>query len=329
MTILRAAAAALALAWAGTATAQAPAPANWPNKPITFVVPYAAGGPTDVVARTIAVGMSRAMNNASIVVENRVGAGGTIAVAHVAKSAPDGYTFLVQHMGMATYPGLYKSLPFDSLKDFEYIGQIADVPMTLLGRKDLPANNLKELLPWLAANKEKVNWGNGGKGGVAELCTILFQKQVGYNMTSASFTGTGPAMNALLGGQIDLMCDQTTTTVPQIKAGTVKFYGVTTANRVKVLPDAPTLDEQGLKGFDMKVWHGMYAPKGTPKPIVDRMSAALRAAMKDPDVVRRMSDLGAEIVSEDKMTPQGLESHVRAEMEKWIPAIRAAGVEPK
>ena len=325
MKAFRAVVAVLAFASAGLGWAQG----NWPAKPITFVVPYAAGGPTDVVARTIAIGMSRAMNNASIVIENKLGAGGTIAVAHVAKSAPDGYTFLVQHMGMATYPALYKSLPFDSLKDFEYVGQVVDVPMTLLGSKNMKPANLAELLPWLRANKDKVNWGNGGKGGVAELCTILFQKAVGFNMTSISYTGTGPAMNALLGGQIDLMCDQTTTTVPQIKAGMVKFYGVTTASRVKVLPDAPTLDEQGLKGFDMKVWHGVYAPKGTPRAIIDRMSAALRAAMKDPDVMRRMSDLGAEIVPESKMTPEGLESHLRAETEKWLPAIRAAGVEPK
>jgi tripartite-type tricarboxylate transporter receptor subunit TctC len=301
---------------------------NWPARPINLVVPYAPGGPTDIVARTIAASMSRSLGQ-SVIVENKVGAGGTIGTGVVARSAPDGYTFLIHHMAMATYPALWKKLPFDAAKDFAYVGQVVDVPMTLIGRKDLPAGTFAELLVWLQANQGKVNWANGGKGGVSELCTILFQKAIGFPMTSISFQGTAPALNALIGSQVDLMCDQTTQTVPHIKAGTVKFFGVTTRDRVQVLPDAPTLSEQGLKNFDMQVWHGIYAPRNTPKPVMDRMSAALRAAMKDPDVVRRMQELGAEIVPEAKMSAAGLESHLKSESEKWLPVIRDAGVEPQ
>ena len=315
--------------WLGIAMSQgAWAQAAWPSRPLTLVVPYAAGGPTDIVARTIATSMSKSLGQ-SVIVENRIGAGGTIGTGHVARSAPDGYTFLIHHMAMATYPALWKKLPFDAATDFEYVGQVVDVPMTLLARRDLPANNFSELLAWLRVNKDRVNWANGGKGGVSELCTILFQKAVGFNMMSVSYQGTAPAMNALIGGQVDLMCDQTTQTVPHIKGGTVKFYGVTTRDRVKVLPDAPTLDEQGLRDFDMKVWHGIYAPKNTPKSIVDKMSSALRVAMKDPEVARRMQELGAETVPESKMTREGLESHLKAESERWLPAIRDAGVAPQ
>ncbi len=248
---------------------------GWPSRPITLVVPYAPGGPTDIVARTIAVSMSKTIGQ-TVIVENRVGAGGTIGTAQVARAAPDGSTFLIHHMAMATYPALWKKLSFDAIKDFEYVGQVVDVPMT-----------------------------------------------------SISYQGTAPAMNALVGGQVDLMCDQTTQTVPHIRAGTVKFFGMTTRNRVKVLPDASTLDELGLKDFDMQVWHGIYAPKRTPRPITDKMSVALRTAMKDPDVVRRMQDLGAEILTDAKMTPEGLESHLKAEIDKWLPAIQDAGITPQ
>ncbi|HEX2544623.1 MAG TPA: tripartite tricarboxylate transporter substrate-binding protein [Ramlibacter sp.] len=310
---------------AGLATAAlAQAQGTWPTKPITLVVPFAAGGPTDVVARTLGAAMSKSLGQ-TVVVENKLGAGGTVAAAAVAKSAPDGYTFFIHHNGMATAPALYRKLNFDPLKDFEFVSQAVEVPMTLLARKDFPANNFTELVAYLRANKEKINLANAGLGAVSQLCGMMFQRAIGVQFTEVPFQGTAPAMNALLGGQVDILCDQTTQTVPQIKAGNVKMYGVTTKKRVKVLPQAPTLAEQGLKDFEVVVWHGVYAPKGTPKPIVDRMNAAVRAALKDPEVAKRMDDLGAEIVPDAENTPQALQAWLKTEIDKWGPVIRAGG----
>ncbi len=241
-----------------SATAQ-----TYPNKAITLVVPFAAGGPTDLVARLLGATMTRSLGQ-PVVVENRAGAGGTVATNYIAKAAPDGYTFLIHHNGMATAPSLYRKLPFNPLTDFEYVSQVIDVPMTLIGRKDLPPNDFKELVAYLRANGNKINLAHAGLGAVSHLCSVLFRQAIGVELTTIPFSGTGPAMNALLGGQVDLMCDQTTGTTPQIKAGNVKLYGVTTSARLKTMPEAPTLAEQGLTGFQMVVWHGVYAPKGTP-----------------------------------------------------------------
>ena len=306
------------------AAALAQAQATWPSRPVTLVVPFAAGGPTDVVARTLAASMTRTLGQ-TVVVENKLGAGGTVAAAAVAKAAPDGYTFFIHHNGMATSTALYRKLPYDPLADFEYVSQAVDVPMTLLARKDLPAGNLQELLAYLKANESKINLANAGLGAVSQLCGMLFQRAAGLKFTEVPFQGTAPAMNALLGGQVDILCDQTTQTIPQIKAGSVKLYGVTTKNRIKSLPNAPTLAEQGLKDFEVVVWHGIYAPKGTPKPVIERMNAAVRAALKDPDVVKRMDDLGAEIVPDAKLTPEGLQTWLKAEIDKWGPIIKAGG----
>ncbi|HEY0823761.1 MAG TPA: tripartite tricarboxylate transporter substrate-binding protein [Ramlibacter sp.] len=309
----------------GLATAAlAQAQGNWPTKPVTLVVPFAAGGPTDVVARTLAASMSKSLGQ-TVVVENKLGAGGNVAAAYVAKAPADGYTFFIHHNGMATSTALYRKLNYDATKDFEYVSQAVEVPMTLLARKDFPANNFQEMVSYIKANKEKINLATAGLGAVSQLCGMMFQRAIGVQLTEVPFQGTGPAMNALLGGQVDVMCDQTTQTVPQIKAGTVKLYGVTTKNRVKVLPNAPTLHEQGLKDFEVVVWHGVYAPKGTPKPIVDRMNQAVRAALKDPDVVRRMDDLGAEIVPDATNTPAALQAHLKSEIDKWGPVIKAGG----
>lgn len=308
-----------------SATGLVSAQSNFPDKPIALVVPFAAGGPTDVVARMIAIPMGRALGQ-SVLVENTVGAGGTIASQRVARAAPNGHTIYIHHMGMATATALYKKLSFDPLKDFEYIGQVLDVPMTMLARKDFPANNMQELLAYIKANKDKVTLANAGLGAVSHLCGLLFQTQIEVDLNTIPYKGTGPAMNDLLGGQVDLLCDQTTQTVPMIKEGRVKVYGVTSLKRLSALPNVPTLDEQGLKGFEVKVWHGMYAPKGTPQPVVDKLVAALQAALKDPAVNKRFSDLGAVTVSLDKQTPAGLEKHLRAEIDKWGPVIRAAGV---
>lgn len=306
---------------AATALAQADA---FPRKAITLVVPFAAGGPTDVVARTMAPIMGAALGQ-SVVVENKLGAGGTLAAAHVAKSAPDGHTIFLHHNGMSTAPALYRKLAFDPLKDFEYVSQAIDVPMTLVARKDLPPNGLKELIPYLKANAAKINVAHAGLGAVSHLCSLMFRQAIGVDLQTVPYQGTGPALNALLGGQVDLLCDQTTNTTQHIKAGTVKNFGVTTPTRIGALPDSPTLDEQGLKGFQVVVWHGVYAPKGTPQPVIAKLNAAVRAALKDPGFQQRVKDLGGEIVPESKQTPEGLRTWLTAEIDRWGPVIKAAG----
>ena len=320
-TMLLTGTAAIAASLALPALAQTP----FPDKPISLVVPFAAGGPTDVVARMIALPMSKSLGQ-TVLVENTVGAGGTIAATKVARAAPNGYSLLIHHMGMSTAPALYKKLAFDPLKDFEYIGQVVDVPMTLIGRKDFPANNLKELQAYIKANKDKVSLANAGLGAVSHLCGLLFMSQLGVELNTIPYKGTGPAMNDLLGGQVDLLCDQTTQTVPMIKEGRVKAFGATTLKRLSALPDVPTLDEQGMKGFEVKVWHGMYAPKGTPKPVLDKITAALQAALKDPQVKQRMAELSSEIAPMDKVSANGLKTHLEAEIVKWTPVIKKAGV---
>lgn len=306
------------------ALASTSALAEYPTRPITLIVPFAAGGPTDVVARTIGVSMGKTLGT-TIVVENKVGAGGTIAANYVAKAAPDGYTIFLHHNGMATAVGLYRKLAYDPLKDFEYIGQVADVPMTLLARKDFPANNLQELIRYTKLNEDKINLANAGLGAVSHLCGMMFQQAIGQKWTTVPFSGTGPAMTALLGGQVDILCDQTTQTIPIIKADKVRFYGVTTKQRISTLPDAPTLGEQGLKDFEVIVWHGIYAPKGTPSEAIGKLNNALRVALKDPGTVARLKELGAEIVPESKQTSEGLRSWLQSEIDKWVPVIRAAG----
>ena len=296
----------------------------YPSRPITLVVPFAAGGPTDVVARVLGAAMGRTLSQ-TIIIENKVGAGGTIAAAAVARAAPDGYTFLIHHNGMATAPSLYRKLSYNPLTDFEYVSQVIDVPMTLVGRKDLPAKDYKELVTYLKANGDKVNLAHAGLGAVSHLCGMVFRQAIGVDLTTVPYQGTGPAMNALLGGQVDLLCDQTTSTTQHIKAGTVKLYGVTTGARIKTLPDVPTLAEQGLKGFEVVVWHGIYAPKGTPKEAIDKFGAALRAALKDPAVTAKLDELGAVIVADAKLTPAGLQAWLQQETARYAPVIKAAG----
>lgn len=297
----------------------------FPDKPVSLVVPFAAGGPTDVVARMIAIPMGKALGQA-VLVENAVGAGGTVAATKVARAAPNGYTIFIHHMGMSTAPALYKKLAFDPLKDFEYIGQVVDVPMTLLARKDFPPANFTELQAYLKANGNKVSLANAGLGAVSHLCGLLFMSQVGVELTTIPYSGTGPAMNALLGGQVDLLCDQTTQTVPLIKDGRVKVYGVTSLNRLSALPNIPTLNEQGLKGFEVKVWHGMYAPRGTPAPVLEKLNAALKSAMQDPMVRQRLAELSSDIPPMDKISAAGLKTHLEAEIGKWGPVIKKAGI---
>ena len=298
--------------------------AAWPTRSITLVVPFAAGGPTDVVARTLGATMQKSLGQ-TVVIENKAGAGGTLAAGYVAKAAPDGYTFLIHHNGMATAPGLYRKLAYNPLTDFEYVSQVVDVPMTLLARKDFPARTPQEMLAYVKQQGNKLTLAHAGLGAVSQLCGMLFQKMIDTEFTTVPYQGTAPALNALLGGQVDLLCDQTTQTLQHIKAGSVRLYGVTTKERIKSLPDAPTLDESGLKGFEVKVWHGIYAPKGTPAAITERFAQALRAALKDPAVVQRMAELGADIVPDAKLTSEGLRSWLKPEIDKWGALIKAAG----
>lgn len=298
---------------------------DYPTKVITLVVPYAAGGPTDTVARLIAAPMSKTLNQ-QVIVENVLGAGGTIAANRVAKAAPDGYTLLIHHIGHATAPALYRKLPYDSANDFEPIGLINEVPMTMVGKKDLPAKDLKELITYLKANKDKINLANAGLGAASHLCGMLFMSAIQTELTTVPYNGTGPAMNDLLGGQVDIMCDQTTNTTSQIKAGKINVYGVTTKKRLASLPNVPTMDEAGLKGFEVTVWHGLYAPKGTPKPVIDKLTSALQMALKDDNVKQRFAELSSEAVAENRAMPAALRAHLKAEIDKWSPIIKKAGV---
>lgn len=304
---------------AAAATAQ-----DYPTKQISLAVPFAAGGPTDTLARNLAVAMTTNLKQ-HVVVENVAGAGGTIAANRVAKAKPDGYSLLIAHIGMATAPALYRKLPFNPLTDYEYIGQVADVPMTVIAKTALPPDNLRELIAYVKKNKEKLNFGNAGLGAASHLCGLLFMSRIEANITTIPYNGTAPAMVALMSGEIDLMCDQTTNTTQPIKSGRVKVYGTTTKQRVPSLQFVPTLAEQGLKDFEVAVWHGVYAPKGTPKPVLDKLVAALQFAVQDAQFKSRLADLGAEAVSKDKATPESLAKHLAAEIEKWGPIIKKAG----
>ncbi|HEY1267987.1 MAG TPA: tripartite tricarboxylate transporter substrate binding protein BugD [Candidatus Binatia bacterium] len=298
---------------------------QYPAKVITLVVPYAAGGPTDTVARLVAHSMSATLKQ-QMIVENTVGAGGTIAGNRVAHAAPDGYTLFIHHVGHSTAPALYRKLPYDPINDFEPIGLINEAPMTLLSKKDLSPKNLKELIAYIKANKDKMTLANAGLGSASHLCGMLFMSAIQTDVTTVPYEGAGPAMNDLLGGQVDLLCDQTTNTTSQIKAGRVKVYGITSNKRVASLPDVPTMDEAGLKGFEVNVWHALYAPKGTPKAVIDKLVPALQAAIKEPNVKQRFNELGAESVAENRATPAALRAHLKAEIDRWGPIIKKAGV---
>ena len=309
------------------AMAAATAFAAYPDKPVTLVVPFAAGGPTDKVARDLGEVLRKHLNGQTVVIENVGGAGGTLGATKVARSAPDGYTLLLHHIGMATAPALYRNLPYKTLDDFEYLGMVVDVPMTLIGRPTLPANNFAELRKWIDAHKGKINLANAGLGAASHLCGLLFQQALAADMTTVPYKGTAPAMTDLMGGQVDLLCDQTTNTSVQIESGKVKGYAVTTLKPVTTpaLAKLPTLDSQGLKGFNVSIWHGLYAPKGTPKAILDQLNVALRAALKDPEFIHRVESQGAVVITDARQGGAEHKKFVEAEIAKWGPAIKAAG----
>ena len=305
-------------------TALGAAAQNYPSKPVTIIVPFAAGGPSDTVARQLAQAMTKSMGG-TVIVENVPGVGGNLGVDKVAKAAPDGYSVVLHHIGMSTSPTLYRKMNYNPLTDFEYIGQIVDVPMTVVGNNNFPPNNYPELITYLKANKEKVNLANAGLGAASHLCGLLFMSTIKVDLQTIPYKGTAPAMTDLQGGQVQLLCDQTTQTTQLIETKRVKAYGTTTKVRASSLPNLATLDEQGLKGFDLAIWHGLYAPKGTPKPVVDKLVGSLQAALKDPAFVAAMDKLGAIIVPPAKASPEGLRSHLDAEIKKWAPIIKAAG----
>ena len=314
----------LSFAALGAAAATGAYAQNYPTKPISLYISFAPGGPTDTLGRNLAVVMAKALQG-QIVVENVVGAGGTIGPTRAARAAPDGYTVLLHHIGMSTSPALYRKLAFNPLTDFEYVGEVADVPMTMIARGNFPASNFKEFLAYIKANKDKVTYANAGLGAASHLCGLLFMTAIQTDFLTVPYKGTAPAMNDLLGGQVDFMCDQTTNTTGQINGGKVKAFGVTSKKRVPSLPNIPTLEEQGLKGFEVVVWHGLYVPKGTPKPVVDRLTAALQVAVKDPDFGANLAKLGAEPVAPSRATPESLRKRLKSEIDQWGPIIKKAG----
>lgn len=308
--------------WLSAASAGAQ---DYPNKVITMVVPFTAGGPTDTVARLLGAPMTKALKQ-QVIVENVGGAGGTIAANRVAKATPDGYMILIHHIGMSTAPALYRKLPYNPMTDFEPIGLINEVPMTIVSRRDFPPKDLKELIAYVKANKDKVTYANAGIGAASHLCGMLFMTSIQTDLTTVPYKGTADVIKDLLGGQVDFSCDQTTNTTSQIKADKIKVYGVTTKTRLASLPNIPTVDEAGIKGFEVAVWHGLYAPKGTPKPVIDTLVKALQVALKDATVKQRFADLGTEPVAENRATPEALRAHLKAEIDRWSPIIKKAGV---
>lgn len=308
------------------ALSAAPVRAEFPEKPVTLVVPFAAGGPTDKIARDLADALRKSLGQ-TVVVDNSAGAGGTIGTDKVARATPDGYTLLVHHIGMATAPALYRKLNYKVPDDFEFLGLINEAPSTLIGRANLPANNFAELRKWMSDNGGKVNLANAGVGSASHLCGLMLQSAMATEMTTIPYKGTGPAMTDLMGGQVDLMCEQATNAVPQIEGRKVKAFGVTSARRLSlpVLASVPTLSESGLTGFNVTVWHGLYAPKKTPPAVVAKLNAALRTALKDPDLIKRQEALGITVISDNRVEPLAHRKFVEAELARWSAVIKASG----
>ena len=319
MSTIRVLGASLFLVLAANAGAQ-----QYPTRNISMIVPYAAGGPTDTVARVLGQAMGKPLGQ-TVIVENRPSAGGILGPEQVKNAKHDGYTILIHHIGMATTPTLYRKLRYNPLTEFEYIGLINEVPMTIIGKPQLPAKDFKEFLDYIRKNKDKVSYANAGIGAASHLCGMLFMSAIQTDFLTVPYKGTAPAMNDLLGGQVDFMCDQTTNTTSQIKSGKVKAYAVTSAKRVASLPDVPTLAEQGVKGGEVAIWHGLYAPKGTPKPVLDKLVSSMQEALKDQNVRARFAELGADTFPPERQTPAALQQHLKAEIEKWAPLIKKAG----
>lgn len=317
--------ASLALAAAWTVLPQAAGAQDYPERTISMIVPFSAGGPTDTVARLVAEAMSRDLGQ-QIIVENVGGAGGTVGANRVATAEADGYTLLLHHIGMATTATLYRNLPYNALESFEHVGLVTDVPMTIIARPDFPAEDLQGLIAYVKENADDVTYANAGIGAASHLCGMLFMSEIGTQLTTVPYQGTGPAMTDLLGGQVDFMCDQTTNTTSQILAGAVKAYAVTSAERLEQLPDLPTTAEGGLASMQFGIWHGLYVPKGTDAAIVERLSQSLQIALKDQNVIDRFAALATMPEPEENATPAALKAKVESEIALWRPLIEAAGV---
>jgi len=312
--------AALALGLAAPAVAQ-----DYPTKNITLIVPFAAGGPTDVIARIVGEHMSRTLGQ-QLVVENAVGAGGTTASTRAKRAANDGYTIIMGHMGThAASVALYPKLQYDPRTDFEYIGLAAGTPILILAKKDFPAKDLKEFVAYVKANTDKMNNAHAGVGSVSFTTCLLLNSIMGVKPVTVPFNGTGPSMNALVGGQVDYMCDQIVNAVPQVKGGTIKAYAIATPERNPELPDVPTTKEAGLPDFEASAWNALFAPKGTPKAVVDKLTAALDKALDDEGVRKRLLDLGSDIPGKDRRGSAALEKLVKSETDKWGKVIKEAG----
>jgi tripartite-type tricarboxylate transporter receptor subunit TctC len=298
---------------------------TYPSRPITVVVPFAAGGPVDVVARVLADPMRKSLGQA-VVVDNTTGAGGSIGVGRVARAAPDGYTVSIGHWSTHVVNGAVYSLPYDLLKDLEPVAMIGANPMLIVSKAALPAANLKELIAWIKASREGVNVGTAGPGSGTHISGVYFQNAIGARAQFIPYKGSGPAMQDLIGGQIDMMVDQMSNSLPQVRAGKIKAYAITAKARSAAAPDIPTVDEAGLPGFHISIWYGTWAPRGTPKEAVARLHGAIAASLADASVRQRLADLGLEIVPPGQQTPQALGAHQKAEIEKWWPIIKAAGI---
>lgn len=318
----------LAILLASTAFAvSGAAQAEYPERAINMVVPFAAGGPTDNVARSLAEAMRGSLGQ-TIVVENKGGAGGTLGTSQIARATPDGYNILLMHVGFSTAPSLYKNPGYNALESFEPIGLVVDVPMTIIAREDFPPNNIAELADYVKKNKDKVSLANAGVGAASHLCSTILMDALGVQLLTIPYKGTAPAMNDLLGKQVDMLCDQTTNTTQQIEAKRVKAYAVTSLKRVPTLPDLPTMDESGFKGFEVGIWHGMWVPKGTPKPVVDKLVKALQAGLADPKFQERMRGLGATVLEKDA-NPNALTARVKQQVPQWAELFKKAGLEPQ
>lgn len=298
---------------------------DFPSKPISMVMPYAAGGPGDTLTRILAQAMSGPLKQ-QVVVENIAGAGGTIGSARVASAPPDGHMLLLIHVSQATNPFLYPNLKYDVMKDFEPIGLVAELPSVFVARKQLAPQSFAELIAYVKQNADKTTYAHAGVGSASHLCGLLFADAAGVKLTQVAYRGSGPAMNDLIGEQVDFICDQIVNVVPNVEAGTIKAYAVTGKEPAKALPKLPTADKAGLPGFDLSIWYGLFAPKGTPRPVVDKLVATLDAALKDKSVRDSFGKLGAEAVSAERATPDALRRHLQAELDKWGPVIKKAGV---
>jgi tripartite-type tricarboxylate transporter receptor subunit TctC len=307
-------------------TAAGPALAEFPEKPVTLVVPFAAGGPSDKIARDLAEALRKRLNQ-TVIVENAGGAGGTLGAAKVASATPDGYTLLVHHIGFATAPTLYRKLAYKGIDDFAYLGLINEAPSTLIGRTSLPVRSFAELREWIASEPAKVNLAHAGVGSASHLCGLMLQSALKAEMTTVPYKGTGPAMTDLMGDTVDLMCEQATNAVPQIEGGKVRAFAVTSKERMKLpaLASLPTLAESGLPDFSVNVWHGLYAPKNTPTPVLAKLNEALRSALKDPELVKRQEALGISVVSDSRVEPAAHKKFVEGEVARWAKVIQAAG----